>query len=91
MFKKKKTIIKKRKKKKARRIGSMKRFPERHSKDWKGPLVVYREVDLLRKFLTSSAKVMGRKRAGTSSQEQSAIQTALKQARFLALLPYTGT
>ena len=67
------------------------RFPERHGKDWKGPLVDYKEVDLLRKFLTASSKMMSRKRAGTNAHEQRAIRRAIKRARFLALLPYTGT
>ena len=67
------------------------RFPERRQKDWVGPIVDYKEVDLLRKFLTSSSKLMSRKRAGTSAKEQRALKRAVKQARFLALLPYTAT
>ena len=67
------------------------RFPERAGKDWLGPLVDYKEVELLRKFLTSSSKLMSRKRAGTSAQEQSTLKEAVKRARFLSLLPYSGT
>jgi small subunit ribosomal protein S18 len=67
------------------------RFPDRGGKDWKGPLVDYKEVELLRKFLTASSKVMSRKRAGTNAREQRALAQAIKRARFLALLPYTGT
>ncbi len=66
------------------------RFPERRRKDWVGPIVDYKEVDLLRKFLTSSSKLMSRKRAGTTTQEQKALKMALKRARFMALLPYQG-
>ena len=66
------------------------RFPERSGKDWRGPLIDYKEVELLRKFLTTSAKMMSRKRAGTSAQEQKAVKEAIKQARFMALLPYTS-
>ena len=79
------------KKKKSRIARGTQRFPERGGKDWQGPLVSYREVELLRKFLTSSAKIMSRKRAGTSHQEQAAIRVAVKKARFLALVPYSGT
>ena len=79
------------KKKKERIPRGARRFPERSGKDWHGPLVMYREVDLLRKFMTSSAKVMSRKRGGTTAKEQSAVRTAIKHARFLALVPYTGT
>ena len=66
------------------------RFPERAKDDWEGPLVDYKEVELLRKFLTSSNKLMSRKRAGTSAQEQRALQLAVKRARFLALVGYTS-
>ena len=66
------------------------RFPERGGLDWIGPLVDYKEVELLRKFISSSSKVMSRKRAGTSAQEQNDLKAAIKHARFLALLPYAG-
>ena len=67
------------------------RFRDRGGKDWKGAIVDYKEVDLLRKFLTASSKMMSRKRAGTSAREQRDIRRAIKRARFLALLPFTGT
>lgn len=66
------------------------RFPDRKTKEWNGPIVDYKEVELLRKFLTASNKMMSRKRAGTSAAEQRHIRRAIKRARFLALLPYTG-
>ena len=66
------------------------RFPKRGGPDWLGPLVDYKEVDLLRKFMTASNKLMSRKRAGTNSQEHKALKIAVKRARFLALVPYTG-
>lgn len=66
------------------------RFPDRGGPDWVGPLVSYREIDLIRKFLTSSSKLMSRKRAGTDTQEQKALKLAVKQARFMALVPYRG-
>jgi len=67
------------------------RFPHRHGDNWVGPIVDYKEVDLLRKFLTASSKMMSRKRAGTSAAEQRALRRAIKRARFLALLPFTGS
>ena len=67
------------------------RFPERTGVDWHGPVVDYKEIDLLRKFLTTSSKLMSRKRAGTSTQEQRTLKQAIKRARFLSLLPYRGT
>lgn len=70
---------------------SSQRFPQRSGTDWVGPLVDYKEIELLRKFLTSSSKLMSRKRAGTSAQEQNALKEALKRARFMSLLPFAGT
>lgn len=67
------------------------RFPERSGKDWIGPLVDYKEVEMLRKFLTASSKLMSRKRAGTNVQEQRALKQAVKRARFISLIPYVGT
>lgn len=66
------------------------RFPDRARPDWVGPMVDYKEVELLRKFLTPSSKLMSRKRAGTTAQEQNALKLAVKRARFLALIPYSG-
>ena len=79
-----------RSKRKKRSYHTARRFPERGGSDWQGPLIDYKEVDLLRKFLTTSSKVMSRKRAGTSAREQRALQNAVKRARFMALLPYTS-
>ena len=64
------------------------RFPERGGPGWVGPIVDYKEVELLRKFLTTSCKIMSRKRAGTSAQEQKDLKLAIKRARYMALLPY---
>ena len=66
------------------------RFPDRISRDRVGPIVDYKELDLLRKFLTSSSKLMSRRRGGTNTQEQNALKQAVKRARFMALIPYTG-
>ncbi|MBI1827777.1 MAG: 30S ribosomal protein S18 [Planctomycetes bacterium] len=66
------------------------RFPERVGPDWVGPIVDYKEIELLRKFLTASSKMMSRKRAGASAQEQTALRRAIKRARFMALIPYRG-
>jgi len=74
-----------------KRRGGKCRFPERGGKNWKGPIVDYKEVELLRKFMTASSKIMSRKRAGTNAREQRDIRRAIKRARFLALLPFTGT
>ena len=67
------------------------RVPERGGPDWVGPLIDYKEVEMLRKFLTTSSKLTSRKRGGTTTQEQRALKLAIKRARYLSLLPYRGT
>lgn len=67
------------------------RFKERTTGEWRGPIVDYKEVELLRKFLTTSNKVMSRKRAGTTAKEHNSLKTAIKRARYMALVPYIGT
>lgn len=67
------------------------RFPERAGSDWIGPMLDYKEIELLRKFLTTSNKLMSRKRGGTNVQEQRFLKQAVKRARFMALIPYCGT
>ena len=67
-------------------------FPGRgRNKEWVGPLIDYKEIDLIRKFMTTSHKLMSRKRAGTTAQEQKALKLSAKRARYMALLPYSGT
>ena len=65
-------------------------FPGRGGPGWVGPLIDYKEVELLRKFMTGSSKLQSRKRNGTNAQEQAALKTAIKRARFLSLIPYRG-
>jgi len=74
----------------SRSFHTERRFPDRGGRDWVGPLVDYKEIELLRKFLTSSSKLMSRKRAGASAQEEKALKLAVKRARFMALVPYRG-
>ena len=76
--------------KKDRSYHTSSRFPERtKEKGWEGRLIDYKEIDLLKKFLTNSNKLMSRKRAGTSAKEQRALKQAVKRARYIGLLPYT--
>ena len=78
------------KRKKTRGPKRSRRFPDRGNPGWEGPLIDYKETELLRKLTTSSSKVMSRKRAGTSTREQEAVKRAVKYARYIALMPYRG-
>jgi len=52
--------------------------------------VDYKDVDTLRKFLTTHARIQSRKRTGVSAKFQRELSTAIKRARFLGLLPYVS-
>ena len=52
--------------------------------------VDYKDVDTLRKLLTGQGKIFSRKRSGNCAAHQRAVRAAVKRARFMALLPYTG-
>lgn len=51
--------------------------------------VDYKDVDLLRDFITENGKIMPARITGTRTRFQRQLSTAIKRARFLALLPYT--
>jgi small subunit ribosomal protein S18 len=51
--------------------------------------VDYKDVDILKDFITENAKIMPARITGTKTGYQRQLGTAIKRARFLALLPYT--
>ncbi len=50
--------------------------------------VDYKNIDLLRHFLSSYSKIVPKKRTGACSKHQRQLATAIKRARFMSLLPY---
>lgn len=51
-------------------------------------LIDYKDVDLLKKFISSYAKIMPKKRTGTCSRHQRELGLAIKNARLMGFLPY---
>lgn len=51
--------------------------------------VDYKDVYLLKKFITENGKIVPSRITGTKARFQRLLATAIKRARFLALLPYT--
>lgn len=49
----------------------------------------YKDVEILKDFITENAKIMPARITGTKTGYQRQLSTAIKRARFLALLPYT--
>ena len=51
----------------------------------------YKDTALLRKFISDRGKIRARRVTGVSSQQQRQIAKAIKNAREMALLPYTSS
>lgn len=51
--------------------------------------VDYKDLDLLRKFISERGKILPRRVTGTKAKYQRMLTVAIKRARQMALLPYT--
>ncbi len=52
--------------------------------------VDYKDVDLLKRFMSDRAKIRGRRVNGNDVQQQRVIAKAIKNSREMGLLPYTS-
>ncbi|MEU4658059.1 30S ribosomal protein S18 [Streptomyces sp. NPDC023723] len=50
----------------------------------------YKDVELLRKFLSDRGRIRSRRVTRVTSQQQRQLAAAIKNAREMALLPYAG-
>ncbi|MCZ0702231.1 small subunit ribosomal protein S18 [Natronobacillus azotifigens] len=50
----------------------------------------YKDVDLLRRFVSERGKILPRRVTGTSAKYQRKLTRAIKRARQMALLPFVG-
>lgn len=48
----------------------------------------YKDVDLLRKFITERGKILPRRITGLTAKQQRDLTIAIKRARLVALLPF---
>jgi small subunit ribosomal protein S18 len=53
-----------------------------------GEPIDYKDVDLLRKFITERGKILPRRITGLTSQQQRELTLSIKRARIVALLPF---
>ncbi len=53
--------------------------------------VDYKDVHLLRTFISERGKIRARSVTGLTRREQREVAQAIKNAREMALLPYVGT
>jgi small subunit ribosomal protein S18 len=51
----------------------------------------YKDTTLLRKYISDRGKIRARRVTGNCSQHQRDVAVAVKNAREMALLPYTST
>jgi small subunit ribosomal protein S18 len=71
---------------------------EQGRKPKKNPLIAqgiehvdYKNVNLLRQFISDRGKIRSRRVTGLTPQQQREVATAVKNAREMALLPFTST
>ena len=50
----------------------------------------YKDVELLKKFISAYGKILPRRLTGTSARYQRILAVAIKRARQMALLPYVA-
>jgi len=50
----------------------------------------YKKVDLLKRYVTEDGKIRPRRQTGACARHQRVVAGAIKQARHIALLPFTG-
>ena len=50
----------------------------------------YKDINLLRRFMSDRAKIRARRVTGNDAQQQREVARAIKNAREMALLPYTN-
>ncbi|AEP31270.1 30S ribosomal protein S18 [Brumicola nitratireducens] len=54
-------------------------------------VIDYKDIPMLKNYITESGKIVPSRITGTSAKYQRQLATAIKRARFLALLPYTDS
>ncbi len=52
--------------------------------------VDYKDLEVLKKFLGPTAKILSRRRSGLSAGNQRKVAIAVKRARFMGLIPYVA-
>lgn len=50
----------------------------------------YKNVDLLKRYVSEDGKIRPRRQTGTCARHQRAVAGAIKRARYIALLPYVS-
>ena len=51
----------------------------------------YKDIDLLKLFITDQGKILPRRATGVTVQQQRQLAKAIKRARLLSLLPFVAS
>lgn len=51
----------------------------------------YKDLNTLRQYVSENGKIVPSRITGTKAKYQRMLQTSIKRARFLALIPYTDS
>ena len=65
-------------------------FKKRLSPIKPGDPINYKDVDLLKKFITERGKILPRRLTGLTAKQQRDLTNAVKRARIVALLPFVN-
>ncbi len=55
----------------------------------KNTVIDYKQVELLRRYVTEEGKIRPRRQTGTCARHQRALAKEIKRARHVALIPFT--
>ena len=56
----------------------------------KSTVINYKNIELLRRFITEQGKIRPRRQTGTCAKHQRQLAQEIKRARHIALLPFTS-
>lgn len=65
-------------------------YKKKNSPIQEAEMLDYKDIDLLRKFITDQGKILPRRFTGLTAKQQKKLTRAIKQARTLALLPFSN-
>ena len=65
-------------------------FKKRLSPIKPGDPIDYKDVDLLKKYITERGKILPRRLTGLTAKQQRDLTNAVKRARIVALLPFVN-
>lgn len=80
-------------------VTEKKKFFKQHSKkrkvcafceDKNCKFIDYKDVNRLKKYVTEKGKIVSSRQTGTCARHQRELTTAIKRARNIALLPFSG-